>query len=384
MSALALPWFVLVTTGSPERMSFVVAAELIGLGLLGLPGGKLLRRLGARRTMLLCDGLRGPLMALIPVLYWNGALTLGGLLAASFALGALTTPYFSAQKVIVPELLGEDESVVSRASALFQAAQRVTLLLGPVAAGVLISVISAPGVLLVDAATYGAALLLVALFVPRRPPLTEDEPSGIPQGFRFLVREPLLRAWMPLFAIGDTAWTAFFLSVPVLVVARFGSDAKIAGWLLASFGVGALIGNAIAYRALLDRVRGLSVVAAFVLVQAVPLWLLIPRFPAFVYSAALVTSGLGNGLVNPSIHALMTLRIPPALRPSAMTVMALLYGLLNPVGVFVTGPVLGTFGTRPVFVAFAALQTVCMTGVALASLRVRSAEAPAVPAAEMT
>jgi predicted MFS family arabinose efflux permease len=185
-----------------------------------------------------------------------------------------------------------------------------------------------------------------------------------------------------LFSIGDTAWTAFFLAVPVLVVARFGSNARIAGWLLASFGIGALVGNAISYRVLLERVRGLSVVAAFVLVQAVPLWLLIPKFPAFVYAAALVVSGIGNGLVNPSIHALMTLRIPAPLRPSAMTVMALLYGVLNPIGVFVTGPVLDAFGTRPVFVAFAAIQTVCMTGVALTSLRVRNGEGAALAPVE--
>ena len=45
--------------------------------------------------------------------------------------------------------------------------------------------------------------------------------------------------------IGDSAWTAFFVAVPVLVVARFGADARVAGWLVASFGIGALIGNGI-------------------------------------------------------------------------------------------------------------------------------------------
>lgn len=379
MTWLALPWFVLVTTGSASRMTFVVAAELLGLAAFGLPGGKLLARLGARRTMLLCDGARAPLMALIPILHWSGALSFAGLLAATFALGGLTTPYFAAQKVIVPELLGEDESIVSRASALFQAAQRVTFLLGPVLGGVLIGIMSAPAVLLVDAATYAVAVVLVRLFVPRRQAReVGDEQPTVAAGLRFLAREPLLRVWMPLFAIGDTAWTAFFVSVPVLVVARFGADARVAGLLIASFGVGALIGNGIAYRFLLDRVRGLSVVAACVLGQALPLWLLTPRLPAAVYSLALVLSGTANGLVNPSIHALMTLRIPPALRPTTMTSMAMLYGVLNPIGVFAAGPVLDSFGPRPVFVAFAAIQTVCMLGVAVSSLRVRDARVPTV------
>ena len=382
MTWLALPWFVLVTSGSPTRMSFVVGAELIGLAFLGLPGGRLLGRFGARRTMLLCDGARAPLMALIPVLHWSGALTFGGLLAASFALGALSTPYFAAQKVIVPELLGENESLVSRASALFQAAQRVTLLLGPVTAGVLIGIISAPAVLLVDAASYAIAFVLVLLFVPRLEPLAQgDQERGILAGLRFLVKEPLLRVWTPLFAIGDTAWTAFFLSVPVLVVARFGANPRIAGWLLASFGIGALVGNAIAYRYLLDRARGLSVIAACVLGQALPLWFLVPTLPAAAYSAALVASGIANGLVNPSIHALKTLRIPPALRPTAMTALAMVWGLVNPIGVFAVGPILDAFGTRPVLIAFAGLQTVCMLGIVVASLRARDADVAAVAAA---
>src|SRR5436189_5411492 len=80
---LALPWFVLVTTGSATKTSFVLAAELAGLALLGLPAGRLLGRLGARRTMILCDSARAPLMLVIPVLHWSGGLTYPVLLAVS-------------------------------------------------------------------------------------------------------------------------------------------------------------------------------------------------------------------------------------------------------------------------------------------------------------
>ena len=51
--------------------------------------------------------------------------------------------------------------------------------------------------------------------------------------------------WVPVFAIGDAAWTAFFVAVPVLVVTRFDADPRVAGWLLASFGVGAVLGNVV-------------------------------------------------------------------------------------------------------------------------------------------
>ena len=377
MTWLALPWFVLVTSGSATRMSLVVAAELLGLAALGLPGGKLLGRFGAWRTMVFCDSARAPLMLVVPLLHWAGGLSFAALLAIAAALGALSAPYFAAQKVIVPELLGEDEALVSRANALFQGATRATMLLGPVAGGILIAFLSAPVVLAVDAATYAVSAVILKLFVPRPRQLPAgDEDTGVRRGIRFLAREPLLRIWTPIFAFGDAAWAAFFISVPVLVVDRFGADPRVAGWLIASFGVGAVLGNAVAFRFLLERVRGFTLIAVGVLAQALPLWLLTIDLPAAAYSVALVASGLGNGLCNPSIHSLMTLRIPPALRPTVMTTMMMLFALVQPLAVFGVGPVLDAFGPEPVLIGFAVAQTVAMAAVAASALAARSA-APA-------
>lgn len=373
MTWLALPWFVLLTSGSATRMSLVVAAELIGLAVLGLPGGKVLGRIGARATMMLCDGARAPLILLVPLLHWAGMLSFGALVAIAFAVGALSAPYFAAQKLIVPELLGEDESRVSRATALFQGATRATLLLGPVLAGLLIAVASAPVVLAVDAATYAVATALVAAFVPRPRVLApSDGDLGIRAGLRFLAGERLLRVWTPVFAIGDAAWAAFFVAVPVLVVTRFDADPRVAGLLIASFGAGAVAGNVVAYRFLLARAQGLTVVAGCIMGQALPLWLLTARVPAAAISAALALSGVANGLVNPSIHTLMTLRIPAALRPTVMTTMVMAFAVIQPLGVFGAGPVLDAFGARPVLIAFAAIQTVAMATIVVVSLRARS------------
>ena len=102
MTWLALPWFVLVTTGSATRMSAVVGAELIGLAALGIPGGAVLRRLGAWRTMLYADAIRAPLMLAIPLLHWAGIDAFAPILVLAFLLGALAGPFFAAQKVISP------------------------------------------------------------------------------------------------------------------------------------------------------------------------------------------------------------------------------------------------------------------------------------------
>lgn len=372
MTYLALPWFVLVTTGSATRTSLVVAAELVGVAAFGLPGGTLLHRLGARRTMMLCDAARAPLVALVPALYWSGLLRFGALLAIVLVAGAFFPPYFGAQRVILPELLGEDEALVTRANAFLQAASRITMLLGPAAAGVLIGVVGAPAVLIVDAATFVASLALVGLFVPpRRAVAVEEEEGagGLLAGIKFLLRDPLLRVWSIGMIVIDSSWQALFLAFPVLAYSHFGRDAKVAGWLFASWGLGALIGNAAAYR--LANRDPLLMTSAGMLVEALPLWLLALSLPVTGYVGVMLAAGVMNGLVNPSLHATFTLRTPASVRAKASTAVLTFSSIGGPLAVAGAGPTLDAWGPRPVFLAVAAVQTAVRLGIGTVGLRQR-------------
>jgi hypothetical protein len=93
MTYVALPWFVLITTGSTAKMAWVLAAELLPVGLLGIPAGSLIGRLGAKRTMNLADGMRAPLMTAIPILHWTGHLSFPLLLTFTFLIGCFMAPY---------------------------------------------------------------------------------------------------------------------------------------------------------------------------------------------------------------------------------------------------------------------------------------------------
>ena len=154
MTFLALPWFVLVTTGSATKMGIVLAVEILPVALLGIPSGALIARLGARTTMVIGDAARAPLMLAIPLLHEAGALTFPLLLVLVFAIGCFLAPYFSAQRLILPELVGDDERTVGQANAIVEGTQRAMALLGPSFAGILIATIGAANVLYVDAATF--------------------------------------------------------------------------------------------------------------------------------------------------------------------------------------------------------------------------------------
>ena len=130
MTFLALPWFVLTTTGSTTKMGIVLAAELLPIALLGIPSGTVVTRLGAVKAMLVCDLARIPLMVSIPLLYEAGLLSFPLLLVLVFVLGCFIAPYFSAQRIVLPELVGEDSATLTQANAFVEAGSRLTILLG--------------------------------------------------------------------------------------------------------------------------------------------------------------------------------------------------------------------------------------------------------------
>src|SRR5581483_10203178 len=239
MTWLALPWFVLRTTGSAERMTWVIIAEVLPIAVLGFWGGAIAARVGTRRTMLTCDFVRVPIFAAIPALHAAGALPFPALLALVASSGLFLAPYFSVQRSVVPELIGEEHADVAEATAFFQAANRLTIFLGPPAAGILIGWIGTADVLYVDAATYLASFVLVATFVNPPEVRADGPPTRMLDGVRFLMRDRLLRIWTPAFTLIDVCWQLLFASLPVLVVSHFDADPRVLGWLFGAFGGGA-------------------------------------------------------------------------------------------------------------------------------------------------
>ena len=56
MTVLALPWFVLVTTGSATKLGLVLGIGSIPFVTLPVLAGSLIARIGARQTMVIADG----------------------------------------------------------------------------------------------------------------------------------------------------------------------------------------------------------------------------------------------------------------------------------------------------------------------------------------
>ena len=362
MTVVALPWFVLETTGSPQRMTVVLAAEAAPLALLALVGGRIATRLGARRTMLVCDALWAPATAAIPLLHAAGALSFGLLVALAFVCGIPAGAHFGAQSAIVPELLGEETAGVARVNALFQTASRLTYFAGPAVGGVLLAAAGAPFVMLVDAATFAVSFVLVAVFVRPRPAAAAGGAGeAVPRlgdGLALLRHDAVLRPLTFAQFLSQAAFMAMNAAVPVLAFTEYGRDATLAGVLLGAWGGGAMLGGIVAFR-IVDAHDPLRLGALAWALQAAPLWLLAAGPAPAVAVAALALSGLGNGIRVPPLFGVMTIRIPAPVRAGTMTVSYSFVFASGFLALLAAGPLLDRVGAAPVFAAvFAAVATV--------------------------
>ncbi|OLB82512.1 MAG: hypothetical protein AUI14_00550 [Actinobacteria bacterium 13_2_20CM_2_71_6] len=329
MTAVALPWFVLVATGSPAQMGAVLAAEFVGMAVLGLWGGRAATLLGPRRMMLASDLVRAVLIALIPLLYWAGALSFPVVLVVGFVVGAFFPGYSSSQRLVMAGIVGDDELRLTRAGGLMNSVNETASFVGPALGGVLVVLIGAANVLVVDAVSYLCAFGLVALLVPAAGTSAgaDENGSGVLDGLRYVVRHRALRRQVLGLGVIEVGWAAMVATLPV--VAMHHGGATVAGWLLASYGAGSVVGGLISARA---RTASGRTATWAVVGNAAVLWLLVLPVPVWVLAGAVAANGVCSGLFFPRFFSALTSGTPPALRARVMTSVTIAISTPGPVG----------------------------------------------------
>jgi len=373
MTFVALPWFVLVTTGSTARMGWVLAAELLPVGLFGLPAGTVVARLGAKRTMLVSDAARGPLMAVIPILWWTHHLSFAALLAIAFAVGIFAAPYFSSSRLIIPEVVGEDERLVAQGNAILGGGNMITQIAGPVLAGVLIAATSPATVLVVDGATYVFSFLTIAAVVRAGRRVDETpESKGVLAGLRFLFRDSLLGPVMAVAVVLNFTAQGLIIGVQGLAYFRYDQSAHVAGFLFGAFGIGALLGSIVAQQ-VAQKADLLKLVAVSIVAMPLPLWLLGISMPWAAAMVVIAAFAFFTPLVNAPMIGILTMRTPASLRPKVMTAVMTLSSVAGPLGFLAAGESLRFISVTTLFLFVAAGMTALALLFAAVVLRNRAA-----------
>ena len=358
MTFVALPWFVLVTTGSPTKMSVVLAAEILPMALLGIPSGSVVARLGARTSMLVSDIVRAPLVALVPLLHWTGHLTFPLLVLIVFLLGIFMAPYAASQRSIIPEVLGDDEKAVAKASGLFGGAQHLPIVIGPAIAGALIAWVGTAPLLVVDGASFLFAFVVVLSLVRGGRPVVDDEESrGLLAGVRYLAKDKLLGPMTLTVIVLDGAANSISVAVPLLAYTRYDRNPHVAGLIFTAFGIGAIAGSVLVMK-LLDRFAPLRLASFGMLAATLPLWIVVANVPWPVVGAAVALCGLFVPLINAPLMGMITTRPPAALRAKVMTTVMAASGSGGPLARLVVGPLYRFHGNAAVWIEIAGGMTI--------------------------
>lgn len=362
LTAIALPWLVLTSLGTAFDTGLVGAAVVLPAVIGALAGGVIVDRLGARQASIAGDVTSALAVAAIPICAMSIGLTIPIVFAFAFLGALLDAPGATARQVLVPEVAERAGMGLERANALFQVVQNVSLMVGPVAGGLVIVALGPINALWFDAASFVVSAGIVAFAIPRSALLPSTEQvADVLAGIRLVARDALLGAMTLVAALANFVLTPLFVVLLPAYAVQSTLDASALGLLIGAFAGGAVVGS-IAYGIVGSRFprRRIFVLGAIGTGLGVEIVALGPPIPIAI--AALAFAGLATGPVNPIAFTIMQERVPPELRGRAFG--AILGGLLvaAPVGMVALGALTEARGPA-VGIALAAVAFFVVGGV---------------------
>ena len=371
MTFVALPWFVLATTGSAAKMGWVLAAEMLPMAIFGIPAGTVIAKLGSKKTMLISDAARGPLMLVIPILHSTGHLSFGALLGTTFVIGIFAAPYLASSRLVVPEIAGEDEQAVASVNAVLSGATQLAQLAGPVLAGVLIAATTPATVLVVDGCTYLFSFVVIATVVRAGKRVeAAARQKGWLSGVKFLLADSLLGPITIAACVINFVAQGIVLGVQGIAFFRYVGNAHVLGFLFAGFGAGALTGAIVAQQAT-QKVPLLKLTAVAIVALPLPLFLLSPATTWPLATLIIGAFAFFVPLVNAPISALVIMRTPAELRPKVATGFMTLATMAGPFGYIAAGYLLRNATLGSFFLVLPVLLMLGSLAVAAVLLRHR-------------
>jgi MFS family permease len=350
VSMIALPFFVLTTTGSPEKTGLVAVAEMAPLVLLKVLGGPVIDRLGARRVAISCDWASLLVVGAIPLLHEAGLLAFPVFLALVAVAGALRGPGDAAKAAMTPTLAATADVPMERVTGLSSTVERTASMLGAAFAGGLVAVVGPANAIVVDALSFGVSAVVLAWALPvGTRPAAAEEPDPAPyveqlrEGWRFLRHDRVLvgiTVMISLTNLIDLAWASVL--VPVWGLGHGGAAAV--GVLFATWGGASAVGSLVAAAKADTLPRYVTYLVCFLITG-------LPRFvvmaldtPLWGILAMCVVGGFCSGFLNPILGAVIYERVPEALMGRVSSLSTACCFALMPLGGLVGGFLVGGVG----------------------------------------
>ncbi|NUR61237.1 MAG: MFS transporter [Catenulispora sp.] len=253
VTTVALPLAALnLAHATSFEVGAVTAAGFAAWAIVGLPAGVLVTRLPLRGTQIAMDVVRAAALATIPVAWWLASVTVVQLVAVALVVGLASVVFDVGNATMLPFLVSKEE--LTARNSLTSATESVTTLAGPSLGGALVQAVGAAVSIVVDVASY-----LISAFLLRnlpRPPRVETAARGgkgairasIREGWQFLMREPIQRANLWLATAINFVCGALIALTPLFLVRTLTLAPASVGAVMATEGVGSLLGASLTPR----------------------------------------------------------------------------------------------------------------------------------------
>ncbi len=385
LTMIAIPWFVLQTTGSATQTGIAGFFNFLPVVLAGVFGGALVDRIGYKGTSIIADLASGVTVLLIPLLYGSVGLPFWALMLLVFLGALLDTPGSTARDALIPELAQRAGMPLERASSINQVIERGSRLVGAPLAGLLIAVVGTANVLWLDAISFfvSAAVVGFLVYSPRIQTgheETADYLGQIRQGIGFILRDRLILSIVVIVMITNFLDSAFSAVVrPVYVDRIFRSAVPLGLMIAANAGGGVLgallfgwIGQRLPRYATFVSMFFLTGLRFFVYAFYPPLWVIL--LLTFIVS-------IGAGPLNPIIQTIEYERIPANMRGRVFGVVTAGAWAVMPLSTLIAGVLTEKLGLTPMLIGIGLLYSVATLGMAFIPA-MRGMDRTLVPATE--
>lgn len=357
ITLLAVPLAIYDLTGSAVNLALATVAQALPYLLFGLLIGAWVDRVDRRRLMISADLARALFILTIPILSWQGALSVWWIYAIGFVNSTISIASESSEFAAVPSLVESDDLVT--ANGRIQASYSAATIAGPLIAGALISVIAVEQVFTVDAISF--LISAIALWSVRRSfnsaeasaSKTTSIRDDMREGLRYVFQHPVLRNLSIMLLLVNFFGSTAYFQLVLFADQRLHADNSRLGPLYAAGSVGVLAISPLAGR--LRQRWSFSVIAlgsllvgggaTFAFAWLTNYWLALPLW-------ALI--GATNILFNINTTSLRQTIIPNHMLGRVMSVSMTLSMAAMPIGAVLGGLAIEQTDVRTVFAAVGA------------------------------
>lgn len=348
VASIAVPWFVLSTTGSAVQTGAVVFAQMGPYVVSQALSGPIIDRIGPKKVAVVCDLIVAMGLVTIPILFALGTLSLPIMMGLLVVVGAADGPANAAKGVFIPEVARAAGVPLERVTGLAGTVERTASTIGPAIGGVIVGAWGGAASLAITAGLEGLSALVIVLSIPSIERKKQESRVGylaeLKDGANFIRNEPLLRSIYTMVAMTNLLDNAVFsVMLPVWAMEN-GYGPEVIG-LLASVMSGTAIVSSLTAAAYGHRLPRRMVYLIGFLIGGAPRFVILAlQVPLSLVVVVYAIAGLGAGFLNPIIGAIQFERIPEEMLGRVRSLGGSLAWVGIPFGGLVGGGLIAAFG----------------------------------------